>query len=122
MTDTSSRIVVEKVNVLLIGPTGSGCYLFTVVTSYMLIIYSLFKCLSCDSGKTFIVQKIAEILDVPFASTDCTSLTQAGYVGDDIDVVLSKLYQNSGNDLDKTQRGEFVSQSHAQIFRNNSFV
>ena len=40
MTDTSSRIVVEKVNVLLIGPTGSGCYLFTVVTSYMLIMYS----------------------------------------------------------------------------------
>lgn len=96
MNDPTLRVVIDKVNVLLIGPTGSG--------------------------KTFIVQKIAEILDVPFASTDCTSLTQAGYVGDDIDVVLSKLYQNSGNDLDKTQRGIVYLDEVDKIARKPSFA
>ena len=63
---------------------------------------------SAVTGKTLMVQKAAEILDVPFASTDCTSLTQAGYVGDDIEVVLSKLYHNAGGDIDKTQQGVVV--------------
>ena len=57
------------------------------------------------SGKTYVMQKVAELLDVPFAICDATTLTEAGYVGDDVESVLVKLYQNAGQDVDKTQRG-----------------
>jgi len=70
---------IEKSNILLIGPTGSG--------------------------KTYLVQTLAELLDVPLALTDATSLTEAGYIGDDIESVVSKLLAAAGNHVAKAERG-----------------
>lgn len=72
-------IEIEKSNTIILGPTGSG--------------------------KTEIARTIAKFLDVPFVIADATSVTQAGYVGDDIESILSKLYINSGNNIEKTERG-----------------
>ncbi|MDE6583352.1 MAG: ATP-dependent Clp protease ATP-binding subunit ClpX [Clostridia bacterium] len=69
----------EKSNVLMIGPTGSG--------------------------KTLLVKTLAKILDVPFACADATTLTEAGYVGEDVENVLLKLIQNADYDIEKAQRG-----------------
>lgn len=69
----------EKSNVLMIGPTGSG--------------------------KTLLVKTLAKILDVPFAIADATTLTEAGYVGEDVENVLLKLIQNADYDVEKAQRG-----------------
>lgn len=69
----------EKSNVLMIGPTGSG--------------------------KTLLVKTLARILDVPFACADATTLTEAGYVGEDVENVLLKLIQNADYDIEKAQRG-----------------
>ena len=69
----------EKSNVLMIGPTGSG--------------------------KTLLVRTLAKILDVPFACADATTLTEAGYVGEDVENVLLKLIQNADYDIEKAQRG-----------------
>lgn len=69
----------NKSNILLIGPSGSG--------------------------KTAMVQKLAEMLDLPLAISDATSLTQAGYVGEDVENVLTKLYNASGGDIEKTKNG-----------------
>ena len=69
----------EKSNVLMIGPTGSG--------------------------KTLLVKTLAKILDVPFAIADATTLTEAGYVGEDVENVLLKLIQNADYDIEKAQRG-----------------
>jgi len=76
---TSEDVELSKSNILLIGPTGSG--------------------------KTLIVQTLARILDVPFAIADATTLTEAGYVGEDVENVLQKLWQNAGNDKEKAERG-----------------
>ena len=70
---------IEKVNILMLGPTGSG--------------------------KTLLAKSVARYLDVPFVVADATSLTEAGYVGDDVESVISRLYSASGNDVEKTQRG-----------------
>ena len=72
-------VEIEKSNVLLIGPTGTG--------------------------KTLIAKTIARMLDVPFAIVDCTSLTQAGYVGDDVENILVRLLQAADGDIEKTERG-----------------
>ncbi len=79
--DEKSQNVVEleKSNVLMIGPTGSG--------------------------KTLLVKTLAKILDVPFAIADATTLTEAGYVGEDVENVLLKLIQNADYDIEKAQRG-----------------
>jgi ATP-dependent Clp protease ATP-binding subunit ClpX len=73
------KIEVEKSNVLLLGPTGSG--------------------------KTLLAKSVARFLDVPFAIADATSLTEAGYVGDDVESLISRLYIDSKGDVQKTQRG-----------------
>ncbi len=78
-TDTMDDIEIEKSNMLMIGPTGSG--------------------------KTYLVKTLARILDVPLAITDATSLTEAGYIGDDIESVVSKLLAAADNDVDKAEQG-----------------
>jgi ATP-dependent Clp protease ATP-binding subunit ClpX len=57
------------------------------------------------SGKTYLVKTLARLLNVPLAITDATSLTEAGYIGDDVESVLSKLLQNADNDVERAERG-----------------
>lgn len=78
-TDTMDDIEIEKSNMLMIGPTGSG--------------------------KTYLVKTLAKLLDVPLAITDATSLTEAGYIGDDIESVVSKLLAAADNDVEKAEQG-----------------
>lgn len=78
-TNTMDEIEIEKSNMLMIGPTGCG--------------------------KTYLVKTLARLLDVPLAIADATSLTEAGYIGDDIESVLSKLLAAAGNDVDKAEMG-----------------
>ena len=79
LTDTMDDIEIEKSNMLMVGPTGSG--------------------------KTYIVKTIAKLLNVPLAITDATTLTEAGYIGDDVESVLSKLLAAADNDVEKAERG-----------------
>lgn len=72
-------IEIQKSNMLMIGPTGSG--------------------------KTYLVKTLAKLLNVPLAITDATSLTEAGYIGDDVESVISKLLQAAGNDVEKAEHG-----------------
>jgi len=74
-----SDVEIEKSNVLFIGPTGSG--------------------------KTLLAKTIAKFLDVPFAITDATSLTEAGYVGEDVENVIHKLYQAADQNIERTEQG-----------------
>jgi len=59
----------------------------------------------CFLGKTLLAQTLARCLDVPFAICDCTTLTQAGYVGEDIESVIAKLLQEANGNVDKAQQG-----------------
>ncbi|SHK78633.1 ATP-dependent Clp protease ATP-binding subunit ClpX [Anaerocolumna jejuensis DSM 15929] len=77
--DTMDDIEIEKSNMLMIGPTGSG--------------------------KTFLVKTLARLLDVPLAITDATSLTEAGYIGDDVESVISKLLAAADNDVERAEKG-----------------
>ncbi|MBQ0013156.1 MAG: ATP-dependent Clp protease ATP-binding subunit ClpX [Proteobacteria bacterium] len=76
---SSSNVEIQKSNVLIIGPTGTG--------------------------KTLFAQTLARILDVPFAIADATTLTEAGYVGDDVESVLTRLLQNANFDVERASRG-----------------
>ena len=82
-SDTSSKnsndVEIQKSNILLVGPTGCG--------------------------KTLLAQTLAKMLDVPFAVADATTLTEAGYVGDDVENILLRLYQNAEYDSAKAERG-----------------
>ena len=78
-TNTMDDIEIEKSNMLMIGPTGSG--------------------------KTYLVKTLARLLDVPLTIADATSLTEAGYIGDDIESVLSKLLAAADNDVEKAEKG-----------------
>ena len=79
MSTEDDGVEIEKSNMLMIGPTGSG--------------------------KTYLVKTLARLLDVPLAITDATSLTEAGYIGDDIESVVSKLLAASDNDVDRAEHG-----------------
>lgn len=78
-TGTMDDIEIEKSNMLMIGPTGCG--------------------------KTYLVKTLAKLLDVPLAIADATSLTEAGYIGDDIESVISKLLAAAGNDTERAEKG-----------------
>ena len=78
-TDTMDDIEIEKSNMLMIGPTGCG--------------------------KTYLVKTLAKLLNVPLAIADATSLTEAGYIGDDIESVISKLLAAADNDVDRAEQG-----------------
>lgn len=77
--DLKNNVEIQKSNILLVGPTGSG--------------------------KTLLAQTLAKMLDVPFAVADATTLTEAGYVGDDVENILLRLYQNADFDSSKAERG-----------------
>lgn len=79
ITNTMDEIEIDKSNMLMIGPTGSG--------------------------KTHLVKTLARLLNVPLAICDATSLTEAGYIGDDVESVLSKLLANADNDVEKAETG-----------------
>lgn len=77
--DPHAHVEIEKSNILMIGPTGSG--------------------------KTLLARTLAEILDVPFAIADATTLTEAGYVGEDVENIILRLVQNADYDIKRAQRG-----------------
>jgi len=76
---SSDEVELQKSNILLLGPTGSG--------------------------KTLLAQTLARILNVPFAIADATTLTEAGYVGEDVENIIVQLLQNADHDVERTQRG-----------------
>jgi ATP-dependent Clp protease ATP-binding subunit ClpX len=76
---SNSNNDIDKANILIVGPTGTG--------------------------KTLLASTIAKYLNVPFVVADATTLTEAGYVGDDVESVILRLYQNADSDIERTQRG-----------------
>ncbi len=95
VADTDLRdVVVEKINILLIGPSGSG--------------------------KTHLVKSLAAYLNVPLVIGDATSLTEAGYVGDDVESLLSKLIQAAEGDIEIAQRGIVYIDEIDKIQRSGS--
>ena len=79
ISNPNPEVEIEKCNILMLGPTGSG--------------------------KTLLARTVARHLDVPFVIADATSLTEAGYVGDDVESLISRLFAAAGGDVEKTQRG-----------------
>src|SRR5690606_17623755 len=75
----AERVEISKSNVLLVGPTGTG--------------------------KTLLAQSLAKLLDVPFTIADATTLTEAGYVGEDVENIVANLLMAADNDVEKAQRG-----------------
>jgi len=81
-----SKVDIEKSNVLLLGPTGSG--------------------------KTLLARTLAKVLDVPFCIVDATTLTEAGYVGDDVENIILRLLQASDFDVERAERGIILCSRH----------
>jgi ATP-dependent Clp protease ATP-binding subunit ClpX len=92
---TAGEVEIQKSNILLIGSTGTG--------------------------KTLLAQSLARQLDVPFAIADATTLTQAGYVGEDVENIILYLLQNAGYDLERTQRGMVYIDEIDKIARKPGF-
>jgi ATP-dependent Clp protease ATP-binding subunit ClpX len=87
---------IEKANILMLGPTGSG--------------------------KTLLAKTVAQYLDVPFVIADATSLTEAGYVGDDVESMISRLYNAAGQDIEKCQKGIVFIDEIDKITRKSESV
>jgi ATP-dependent Clp protease ATP-binding subunit ClpX len=92
----SDEVEIEKSNILLLGPTGSG--------------------------KTLLARTLARILNVPFATTDATTLTEAGYVGEDVENILLKLIQNADYNIEKAERGIIYIDEIDKIARKSENV
>lgn len=80
---------IQKSNVILLGPTGVG--------------------------KTMLAQTLAKILDVPFAIADATTLTEAGYVGEDVENILLRLIQAADYDVEKAERASYMSMKSTKL-------
>lgn len=94
--DELAEVEIEKSNILLLGPTGCG--------------------------KTLLARTLAKILNVPFATTDATTLTEAGYVGEDVENILLKLIQNADYDIERAQRGIIYIDEIDKIARKSENV
>ncbi len=94
--DKDNDVELDKSNILLLGPTGSG--------------------------KTLLARTLAKILDVPFAVADATTLTEAGYVGEDVENILLKLIQNADFDIERAQRGIIYIDEIDKIARKSENV
>lgn len=94
--DSNLDVEIKKSNILLIGPTGTG--------------------------KTLLAETLAKILDVPFAIADATTLTEAGYVGEDVENILLKLYQSAGEDMELAQKGIIYIDEIDKISRKSENV
>ena len=95
-TAEDDDVEIEKSNILLLGPTGCG--------------------------KTLLARTLAKILNVPFASSDATTLTEAGYVGDDVENILLKLIQNADYDIDRAEHGIIYIDEIDKIARKSENV
>ena len=93
---TDDGVEIEKSNILLLGPTGCG--------------------------KTLLARTLAKVLNVPFATSDATTLTEAGYVGEDVENILLKLIQNADYDIDRAQRGIIYIDEIDKIARKSEHV
>ena len=93
---TTNEPELEKANVLMLGPTGSG--------------------------KTLLAKSVARYLDVPFAIADATSITEAGYVGDDVESLITRLYTAANGDINRTQRGIIFVDEIDKIARKGESV
>lgn len=93
---TEDEIEIEKSNILLLGPTGCG--------------------------KTLLARTLAKILNVPFATSDATTLTEAGYVGEDVENILLKLIQNADYDIERAQRGIIYIDEIDKLLRKSENV
>lgn len=96
LSDMEGDVEIEKSNILLLGPTGCG--------------------------KTLLARTLARILNVPFASSDATTLTEAGYVGEDVENILLKLIQNADYDIERAQRGIIYIDEIDKIARKSENV
>jgi ATP-dependent Clp protease ATP-binding subunit ClpX len=96
MTSADRGVEIDKSNILLLGPTGSG--------------------------KTLLARTLAQILDVPFAIADATTLTEAGYVGEDVENIVLKLVQSAGYNIERAQQGIIFVDEIDKISRTTSNV